>query len=111
MSTPKRALKSAKLKSAPAREAAWTFFTNHSHVLICLAQEPELRVRDIAVRVGITERAVQKILAELEAADVIARERDGRRNRYQVRKENPLRHPIEEHRTVGHLLRLAAKTK
>ena len=100
-----------KKSSPPAREPVWTFLTNHSHVLICLAADPDARVRDIAARVGITERGVQKILSELEAGGVIAREREGRRNRYTVCKTAPLRHPIESHRSVGHLLKLAGAAR
>lgn len=104
--------KEKKKKNAPApAEPAWTFLTNHSHVLICLAAEPDARVRDIAARVGITERGVQKILAELEAGGVIAREREGRRNHYEVSKSVPLRHPVEAHRTVAHLLALGAPAR
>ncbi len=82
----------------------WTFLSNHGHVLICLARDPEARLRDVAQAVGITERAVQKIVADLEAAAVLTRERTGRRNRYQLDAERPLRHPLESHRTVGALL-------
>ena len=84
----------------------WTFFSNHAHVLFCLAREPDARLRDVAERVGITERAVQKIVAELEEAGVLTRRREGRRNRYAVEMDVPLRHAVEEHRTVGELLRL-----
>jgi DNA-binding MarR family transcriptional regulator len=82
----------------------WTFFSNHGHVLVFLAQDPDARLRDVAQAVGITERAVQKIVADLEAAGIVARERTGRRNHYRVHTERPLRHPIEAHRTVGALL-------
>lgn len=82
----------------------WTFLSNHGHVLVCLARDPEARLRDVAQAVGITERAVQKIVADLEAAGVLVRERTGRRNRYQLDYERPLRHPLESHRTVGSLL-------
>ncbi|MFM7320610.1 MAG: helix-turn-helix transcriptional regulator [Armatimonadota bacterium] len=88
-------------------ETRWTFLTNHSHVLICLARDPELRLRDVAQRVGITERAVQRIVAELEVAGAITRERDGRRNRYAVHADVKLRHPIEAHRTIADLIALA----
>lgn len=88
-------------------EARWTYLTNHTHVLICLAREPELRLRDVAVRVGITERAVQRIVAELEEGGAITRVRDGRRNRYEVHADAPLRHPIEAHRTIADLIALA----
>lgn len=87
-------------------KATWTFLTNHCHVLICIAGDPESRMRDVANRVGITERAVQRIVAELEEASVISRVRDGRRNRYDVHRESRLRHPVESHRTVGELLNM-----
>ena len=88
------------------REAGWTFLTNHAHVLICLAREPELTLRAVALKVGITERAVQRIVAELEGAGVLHRTRDGRRNRYEIVLQVPLRHELEAHRTVGDLLSL-----
>ena len=84
----------------------WTFLTNHAHVLICLSEAAEVRVRDVALRVNITERAVQRILAELEDAGYIERRREGRRNVYAVHPELALRHPIEAHRNVAALLAL-----
>lgn len=84
--------------------SSWTFFTNHAHVLFCLAAEPDLRMRDLAARVGITERATQRIVAELEEAGFLVVERVGRRNHYRVRKDLPLRHPVEAAHTVGELL-------
>lgn len=84
--------------------ARWTFLTNHSHVLLCLAGDPDVRLRDIATRVGITERAVQRIVAELEEAGYVRRDRDGRRNHYVIDPSLPLRHPIEEHQTIGALI-------
>ncbi len=87
-------------------QAPWTFLSNHSHVLICLTQDSEVRLRDVAERVGITERAVLRIIADLEEAGIITRRREGRRNQYEVHREQPLRHPIENHRTVGDLLGL-----
>jgi DNA-binding MarR family transcriptional regulator len=84
----------------------WTFLTNHSHVLICLARDPGLRLRDIAEAVGITERAVQAIIADLEQAAVITRQRNGRRNRYTIDRGRPLRHRIEASHKVGDLLAL-----
>ena len=89
-----------------ADEATWTFLTNHSHVLLCLVQDPESRMRDVAERVGITERAVQRIVAELEAAGYLTRSREGRRNRYEVNGELPLRHPVEGHRDLNALVKL-----
>ena len=86
---------------------AWTFLTNHAHVLLSVAKDPAARVRDLAVTVGITERAVQRILTELEEAGYLTRERDGRRNTYEVSGDLPLRHPVERHRRVSELLALA----
>ena len=83
---------------------SWTFLTNHAHVLLCLSREPEVRMRDIADLVGITERAVQRIIAELEEAGHVARVRRGRRNHYEVRADLPLRHPIERHVRVSALV-------
>ncbi len=88
--------------------AGWTFLTNHSHVLICLAGQPDLRLREVAARVGITERAVQRIVADLEAAGVLTRSRDGRRNQYHVTTSCLLRHPVESHCTVKDLLEMVA---
>jgi DNA-binding Lrp family transcriptional regulator len=82
----------------------WTFLSNHGHVLVCLARDPETRLRDVATSVGITERAVQKIVDDLEEAGIVTRERSGRRNRYRLNVDVPLRHPLESHRSVGSLL-------
>ncbi len=87
----------------------WTFLSNHAHVLICLAQEPTLRIQDLADRVGITYRAVQRILDELEAEGYLRRSRrpdDARSNEYWVNLDLPLRHPIEQHQRVSALLDL-----
>jgi DNA-binding MarR family transcriptional regulator len=84
----------------------WTFLTNHSHVLITLYANPELVLREVALLVGITERGVQRIVQDLEDEGFIRREKVGRKNRYQVLLEQPLRHPIEAHRTIGDLLKL-----
>jgi predicted transcriptional regulator len=84
----------------------WTFLTNHSHVLLCLAREPDVRLRDVAVMVGITERAVQRIVADLEAGGYVTRRKAGRRNVYAVDDSRPLRHPVEAHQSVAQLLRL-----
>ncbi|MEZ5355356.1 MAG: hypothetical protein R2762_22195 [Bryobacteraceae bacterium] len=82
----------------------WTFLTNHAHVFLCLAGDPEMRLRDVAARVGITERAAQRIVADLDAEGYISTERVGRRNHYVVHPERPLRHPVEGHRAAGTLL-------
>ncbi len=84
--------------------AAWTFFTNHAHVLFAVAADPEARLRDLAERVGITERAVQRILSDLAAEGYLSVAKVGRRNRYKVNSRPSLRHPIERHRTVKGLL-------
>jgi DNA-binding IclR family transcriptional regulator len=83
---------------------AWTFLTNHARVLLCLADEPDLRLREAAARIGITERAVQRIVTDLEDAGVITRTREGRRNTYAIHEDAPLRHPHDSHTTVGDLL-------
>ena len=83
---------------------AWTFLTNHAHVLICLSKDPEATLRDVSIRVGITERAVQRIVADLEAEGYLEREREGRRNRYLIRADRPLRHPVESHRLVSEVI-------
>ena len=90
--------------ASPARQ--WTFLSNHAHVLVCLARDPDARLRDVALSVGITERAVQKIVSDLEEAGVIVRERAGRRNSYRLNLDVPLRHALESHKTVGTLLSL-----
>ena len=87
----------------------WTFLTNHAHVLILLAREGALVLREVAQRVGITERAVQRIIRDLEAAGYLQRERVGRKNTYKINPRKPLRHPIENHRTIGDLLALIEK--
>lgn len=84
----------------------WTFLTNHAHVLFCLTKDPDIRLRDVADQVGITERAVQRIVTELETAGFITRQRNGRRNSYIVHRHHPLRHPIEGHRSINDLLNL-----
>lgn len=84
----------------------WTLFSNYGHVLVCLSRNREARLRDVAAMVGITERAVQKIVADLEDGGVLTRRRDGRRNRYELHPSVPLRHPIEAHCSVGDLMRM-----
>jgi predicted ArsR family transcriptional regulator len=91
-------------------EGTWTFLTNHSHVLICLARDPKLRLRDLADQVGITERAVQGIVNDLEAAGCLTRHREGRRNRYDIVTDRPMRHQVERQHVVGDLLGAMAPT-
>jgi DNA-binding IclR family transcriptional regulator len=82
----------------------WTFLSNYAHVLICLADNPDARLRDVADRVGVTERTAFRLVGELEEAGVIERAKEGRRNHYVINKKAHLRHAIEEHCTVGQLL-------
>ncbi len=82
----------------------WTFLTNHSHVLICITEDDSSRSRDIAARVGITERAVHRIMSELCDAGYVTKIREGRRNRYVAHLDLPLRHQVERHCTASELL-------
>jgi len=88
----------------PDRARGWTFLTNHAHVLLCLAADPDVLLRDVAARVGVTERAAQLIVADLEGAGYITRTRVGRRNHYAIQTRGRLRHPLESHRTIQVLL-------
>ncbi len=89
---------------APRPTAHWTFLTNHTHVLLCIARDPEVRMRDVAAAVGVTERAVQRIVADLEEAGYLNHHREGRRNHYEVIASRPLRHAIERHCAVADLM-------
>ena len=82
----------------------WTFLSNHSHVLYCISCWPDIRIRDIAVKVRITERAVQRIVVDLERGGYLKRERVGRQNHYRLEPRLHLRHPLEHHVKVGRLL-------
>ncbi len=84
--------------------AKWTFFTNHAHVLFCISEDPDITLREVAMRVGITERATQRIVAELEESGYLQHERVGRRNHYELIDDAPLRHSIEGHTTIGDIL-------
>jgi DNA-binding MarR family transcriptional regulator len=103
MAIAKRPSKSAEISTTPV---PWTFLTNHAHVLICIAEDPNARIRDLADRVGITDRAIQKIITELEEGRYLTHVRCGRRNVYRVKTNQPLRHPVEKHRNVAILLEL-----
>ena len=85
---------------------SWSFLTNHAQVLICLAEDPDIRLREIGDTVGITERAAHRIVGELVAAGYVSRERNGRRNRYTIRHHLPLPDPLARGRKVGHLLEI-----
>jgi hypothetical protein len=82
----------------------WTFLTNHAHALICTAQDPVIRIQDIADRVGITLRAAQGIVSDLVDAGSITRTRVGRRNEYAIHPEMPFRHPLEQVHAIGGIL-------
>ena len=92
--------------SEPAKEPTWTFLTNHTHVLLCLHEDPEITLREVAHRVGITERSVQRILSELEEGGFVTRDRVGLRNRYRFKTNVALRHPIEAHCKIGDLINM-----
>lgn len=94
------------MSKSTATHHSWTFLSNHAHVLVCLAEDPSARLRDVADRVGITERAAQRIVGHLEDAGVLTKERAGRRNNYRVDMDCSLRHPLESHKTVGSLLKM-----
>lgn len=87
---------------------SWTFLTNHAHVLLAIARTPDLRLRDIAELVGVTERTATQIVADLEADGYITRIREGRRNRYVIDPRHHLRHPLEEHHQIDELLEALA---
>lgn len=82
----------------------WTFLSNYAHVLVCLADNPDARLRDVAERVGVTERTAFRLIGELEDAGILERAKEGRRNHYVINTKAHLRHSIEEHCTVGDLL-------
>jgi DNA-binding MarR family transcriptional regulator len=90
--------------SSSENQRAWTFLTNHAQVLVCLSRDPAMRIRDVASRVGITERAAQRIVADLAGAGYVTRLRSGRRNRYEINAHLPLRHPLERDIPVRALL-------
>lgn len=93
------------MKSSSRKDHAWRFVTNHAHVLEFISTDPSARLRDIAADVGITERTAAHIVKDLEAAGYLTKTRNGRRNRYEVHGQLPLRHPRHRHRTVGDLIR------
>lgn len=100
---------SVPVMKASERGLDWTFLTNHAHVLLCLAADQDVLLRSVAQQVGITERAVQLIVADLSEAGYITRVRVGRRNHYAIEPRGKLRHPLESHRTVELLLEIVTK--
>lgn len=89
---------------------SWTFLSNHGHVLLSVADDPDARIRDIAERVGITERAAQLIIGDLVEAGYVTRTRVGRRNSYRIAAERPFRHPAESGRNVDDLVAIFRRT-
>ena len=87
---------------------SWTFLTNHARVLLCISRDPGIRLRDIADRVGVTERSAYSIVQDLAEAGYIIKEKDGRRNRYRIEADLPLPEPSSQERTVGEVLALLA---
>jgi DNA-binding Lrp family transcriptional regulator len=92
--------------SSPNGNKSWRFLSNHTQVLLCIQRDPDVRFRDIAQMVGITERAAQRIVADLIESGYVERERIGRRNHYRVNADIAMRHPSQEGHDVGELLRL-----
>ncbi len=84
----------------------WTFLTNHARVLVCIAEDPGVRLREVGDRVGITERAAHRIIVELAAAGYITRQRNGRRNHYAINAQLPVHDPITREQNVGQLLEI-----
>jgi hypothetical protein len=89
----------------------WSFLTNHAQVLLCIAQDPGIRLREIGEAVGITERAAHRIVVELAAAGYISRTRNGRRNRYTIESHLPLPDPVAREQKIGDLLALLARQR
>lgn len=87
----------------------WTLFSNHGHVLVCLARDPNARLRDVAADVGITERAVQKIVRDLQQGEMVNVSKQGRRNRYSIHNKKHLRHDLEAHCTIADLMDLVVE--
>ena len=94
------------MKDAAGRGRPWTFLGTHGQVLLCLGRSPDPRIRDVADRLGITGRAVQMIIRDLAEAGYLTCRRVGRRNRYEIHIDRPMRHPLVAHREVGALLEL-----
>ena len=93
-------------KSPDSRTHQWSFLTNHFHVVVSLSRDPYSRIRDLSDQVGITQRAVQRILAELVDDQVLKVRKEGRRNHYTINRRKRLRHPLENKHTIGELLDL-----
>jgi DNA-binding MarR family transcriptional regulator len=92
--------------SPESHERSWTLLTNHGRILLLIAQQPQLRIRDLAQAAGVTERTAQSIVTDLEGSGYITRERTGRRNNYSVNRKQPFRHPAESGHKVSELIDL-----
>ena len=90
--------------------AEWSFLTNHARVLVCIAHDPGMRLRDIAAALGITERTAYGIVTDLTAAGYVVKDKDGRRNRYQIQVHLPMREAVSRERTIGEVLALLVDT-
>jgi len=90
--------------------AEWSFLTNHARVLVCIAHDPGVRLRDIATKLGITERSAYGIVTDLTEGGYVVKEKNGRRNRYQIQSHLPLRETISKERTIGEVLDLLVET-
>jgi DNA-binding IclR family transcriptional regulator len=90
--------------------AEWSFLTNHARVLVCIAHDPGARLRDIALTLGITERSAYSIVTDLTDGGYVVKEKDGRRNRYQIQAHLPLREAITQERTIGEVLDVLVET-
>lgn len=95
---------------AAGRPPAWTFLTNHGHVLVCIAQHADIRISEIADLVGIGERATHRIVCDLVDGGYVVRNKDGRRNTYAVNYEQSLRHPLESAHSIGEVFGALAGT-
>jgi predicted transcriptional regulator len=98
--------KKSKAELSVYSSKTWTVFTNHAHVMILLSQDPNMVLREVALKIGITERAVQKIVADLQESGFIIKEKLGRSNHYKLIFDKPLRHPIEAHKKVKEVIQL-----
>jgi len=93
-------------KMSNESKSSWTFFTNHTHVIICLAREPGLSLREVALKIGVTERAVHRIIADLEQEGYLSKKKVGRQNEYTLDLTKPLRHEMESNYSIGEALQI-----
>jgi DNA-binding Lrp family transcriptional regulator len=98
------------MPALPPSQKDWTFLTNHGHVLVCVANYPDIRISQIADLVGVGERAAHRILDDLVRDGYVKRKKSGRRNVYSVNLDRPLRHPLEADHSVGEIFRAVLNT-